>query len=128
MVTDNGGPGAGLSTSLSKALLAICDTKRKWAEANIAHEAECGPPVLLALVRFLAKYQSDLNALRDRCMSMTPEDCKDAIIMQWPVIQGTANQIALKRIGELDYDIELVAKAVNAMRANNPPAKNKGGE
>lgn len=73
---------------------------------------------LLALVRFLAKYQSDLNELRDRCIGMTPEDCKDALIMRWPVIQGTENQIALKRIGELNYDTKLVAKAVNALRAN----------
>jgi hypothetical protein len=65
-------------------------------EAN--RNDEYGPPALLALVRFLAKYQDES-----------------------PVIQGTANQIALKRIGELDYD----AQAVKAMLANNSPAKGK---
>lgn len=66
----------------------------------------------LALVRFLAKYQDDLNDLREQCMGMTPEECKDALIMRWPVIQGTSNQIALKRIGDQEYDIKLVAKAL----------------
>jgi hypothetical protein len=79
---------------------------------------EYGPPALLALVRFLARYQADLNELRDLCMGMTPEECKESLIMKWPVIQGTANQIALKRIGELDYDTKLVAEAVHALRAN----------
>ena len=79
---------------------------------------EYGPPALLALVRFLAKYQDDLNDLRNQCIGMTPEECKDALIMRWPVVQGTANQIALKRIGELAYDTKLVAEAVNALRAN----------
>jgi len=81
------------------------------------HNKEYGPPALLALVRFLAKYQADLNDLRDQCMGMTPEECKDALIMRWPVIQGTATQIALKRIGEQAYDTKLVAEAVNALRA-----------
>jgi len=80
---------------------------------------EYGPPALLALVRFLAKYQKDLNDLRNQCISMTPEECKDALIMRWPVIQGTANQLALKRIGEMDYDTKLVAEAVALLRAND---------
>jgi len=73
----------------------------------------------LALVRFLARYQKDLNDPRNQCIDMTPEECKDALIMQWPVIQGTANQLALKRIGEMDYDTKLVAEAVALLRAND---------
>lgn len=76
---------------------------------------ECPKSDLLALVRSLAKYQEGLNDLRGRCMSMTPEECKDAIIMQWPVIQGTANQMALKRIGEQRYDRKASWRAIMAL-------------
>jgi hypothetical protein len=76
------------------------------------------PPALVALARFLARYQADLNDLRDLCMGMTPEECKETLIMKWPVIQGTANQIALKSIGALAYDTKLVTEAIYALRAN----------
>ncbi len=91
------------------------------ATASTTTEAEL-PSVrsepLLALVRFLAKYQSDLNDLRDRMLSMTPEECEEAVLMQWPVVRGTGNQIALRQIGELHYDVNLVAAAVKSIRAN----------
>jgi hypothetical protein len=73
---------------------------------------------LVSLVRFLAQYQEQLNELRGELLRMTPEECHDALAMKWPVIQGTSNQIKLKRIGELGYDPSLVAEAVDALLAD----------
>ena len=89
---------------------------------------EYGPPALLALVRFLARYQDQLNDLRYKWLAMTPEECQEAVRMEWPIIQRTANQIALKRIGELDYDSKLVAEAVSAIRANDQVEFQEGSE
>ena len=68
---------------------------------------------LMSLVVFLAKYQCDLNKLRTSTFNMEPEEVKDAIIMKWPVIQGTRSQINLERIGEMKSDPQGVARAVS---------------
>jgi hypothetical protein len=99
-----------------------CDTLHNVIEEHgdeLANAEKTGDPALLALVRFLAKYQSDLNDLREQCVGTTPEECQDAIIMRWPIIQRTVTQIALKRIGEQDYDTKLVAEAITVLCANS---------
>lgn len=74
---------------------------------------------LLALVVFLAKHHDELEALRYSLYAMTPEECKDAVVMKWPIVQGTRNQINLKRIGEMDYDSKAVGRAVTAILEAN---------
>jgi hypothetical protein len=74
---------------------------------------------LLALACFLAKYQDDLNDLRYKWIAMSAEDCKSAVIGQWPIIQGTTNQINLKRVGEIPYESPQVSRAIKAILEAN---------
>lgn len=74
---------------------------------------------LLALVVFLAKHYDQLEALRYSLYAMTPEECKDAVVMKWPIIQGIKNQINLKRIGEMEYNSKAVGRAVAAILEAN---------
>jgi|DEB0MinimDraft_3_1074331.scaffolds.fasta_scaffold82675_3 hypothetical protein len=74
---------------------------------------------LLALVVFLAKHHDQLEALRYSLYAMTPEECKDAVVMNWPIVQGTRNQINLKQIGEMEYDSKAVGRAIAAILEAN---------
>jgi hypothetical protein len=76
------------------------------------------PNELLALVCFLAKLHTDLDALRWRIVKMTSEECQEALIMEWPEIQGTRNQMDLKKIGEIEFDRKDVRIAVNQILEN----------
>lgn len=70
------------------------------------------PPELIDLVRFLAETWAMTEDNRCKVAGMAPEDIKDFLIMQWPVVQGTRNQLNLKRIGEQPYKKENISKAV----------------
>ena len=75
---------------------------------------------MLALVCFLAKYQEDLNKLRYKIYAWKEEDgdLQDYIVGQWPVIQGTRNQMNLAKIGEMEFDHTRIPKAVASILAN----------
>jgi hypothetical protein len=61
---------------------------------------------------FLAKLWSDLDDLRYRVMGMSPEGCREAIIMQWPVLQGTRNQMDIRRLGTLPHQPQAIPREV----------------
>ncbi len=67
---------------------------------------------MLAFASFLAGYQQQLNDLRYALMKLKPAEIKDALIMKWPVIQGTQNQMNLQRVAKLPWTNEQVARAV----------------
>ena len=54
-------------------------------------------PEVLDVVRFLAKTWVAVDAF-------VYQHCDGEALMHYPVVQGTANQIALMRIGEQNYD------------------------
>ena len=56
------------------------------------------------LVIFLAKCWAESEDVRMAAMSLPPDECKEFLIMKWPMVQGTSNQIKLKRISEMQYD------------------------
>ena len=70
------------------------------------------PKEILDLVRFMCATWTDIDKwagdLRDR----------DALL-DYPIIQGTFNQIRLLRIGEQPYDTANVGKAVEWMQRYN---------
>ena len=58
---------------------------------------------------------------------MSEEDARDALVGEWPVIQGTSNQLKLMRIGKMDFDMEGVKRSVDAIlnednTASQPPS------
>ncbi|SER37769.1 MULTISPECIES: hypothetical protein [Pseudomonas] len=69
------------------------------------------------LVRFLAKLYCELDTLRYKTMAMPEGEIVDFMINNWPVVQGTANQIRLMRLSEMPYDSSKLAAAVEAALA-----------
>ena len=67
------------------------------------------PHEVLDLVRFMCATWSDIDK-----WAYTTGDS----IMQYPVIQGTSNQIKLARIGEQKYDTKNIPAAVKWMLEN----------
>lgn len=63
------------------------------------------PQEVLELVRFLAETWTDID-------KFVYENCTGEQLMKYPVVQGTHNQINLKRISEQPYNKESLHKAV----------------
>ena len=77
---------------------------------------------LLALAAFLCSYITELDALRYKVYSWKPEqgDLREYLIGQWPVIQGTRNQMNIDKIGTLPWESKDVAAAVDSIiKANS---------
>lgn len=70
---------------------------------------------LKPLVGYLAKAYKELDDLRGEMFKMKPEEVADAIVMKWPVIQGTGNQIRFRRLAEIPYTNEGVHAALNSL-------------
>ena len=67
------------------------------------------------LVRFLARLWLDIDKLKYEALSLPDNEIKDFIVGQWPVVQGTRNQINLAKIGKQPHESKNIAKAVKAM-------------
>jgi len=67
-------------------------------------------PEVLDLVRFLAETWTDID-------KFVYEHCDGDSLMKYPVIQGTGNQIRLKRIGEQEYKKANLKKAIDWLLA-----------
>ena len=98
--------------------------KEKWAfiqclkkfkqrqETASAVKTVVMPQEMLDLVRWLAETTMDWHRRRHNALSFEGEECRNYLAMHFPTIQGTMNQINLEKIGEQDYDIKKVGKAV----------------
>jgi len=73
-----------------------------------AIEAREIPVEILDLVRFLANTWTEIDAF-------VYEHCDGEALMKYPVIQGTRNQINLKKIGEQSYNLKKIREAVEWM-------------
>lgn len=62
------------------------------------------------LARFLSQTWSNID-------KFVYEHCFDSL-MQYPVIQGTANQLNIQRIGDQSFDKDNLPKAVNQLLNN----------
>lgn len=83
------------------------------------------PDGVLDLCRFLAKLYCELDGLRYSTAKLPPEEIADALICKWPVLQGTLNQLNIKRISEQPYDESNLQTGVAALLAAAPA---QGGE
>ncbi|WP_176492033.1 hypothetical protein [Pseudomonas aeruginosa] len=72
------------------------------------------------LCRFLAKLYCELDGLRYSTAKLPAEQIADALIFKWPVLQGTRNQLNIKRISEQPYDESKLHSAIAAMLAAAP--------
>lgn len=70
---------------------------------------------IIHVARFLAKSYTELNRLRYETAKMEPYEIANYMIMHWPVIQGTRNQLNIEAIGEQPYDAEKVSQGVKAL-------------
>ncbi|HEJ5021017.1 TPA: hypothetical protein SL662_004953 [Pseudomonas aeruginosa] len=75
------------------------------------------------LCRFLAKLYCELDGLRYSTAKLPAEQIADALIFKWPVLQGTRNQLNIKRISEQPYDESKLHSAIAAMLAAAPSEK-----
>jgi hypothetical protein len=75
--------------------------------------------LLKNMIRFLCQYQDKLNSLRSRAVEVYPvldlEKIREMIVMEWPLIQGTRNKMALERIGSQPFDKASIGDAVDIM-------------
>jgi len=65
---------------------------------------------LIELVKLLAGSVTEMSEARGDAIALDPEECKEAMIMKFPIIQGTRNRMNLKAIGERGYDKEAAAR------------------
>lgn len=65
--------------------------------------------------RFLADSYVELDRLRYETVQKDPHEIVDFMIMSWPVIQGTRNQLNIKAIGEQPYDVKMVSEGIKAL-------------
>jgi len=75
------------------------------------------PDGLIDLCRFLAAAYCELDELRYSTAKLPPDEIADTLIGKWPVIQGTGNQIKIKRISEQPYDAAKLQSGLAAMLA-----------
>lgn len=76
---------------------------------QVPHERVVIPLEVLDLVRFMCATWAEID-------KFVYEHCDGNALTQYPVVQGTANQINLMRIGEQPHDTANLHKAVKWMR------------
>lgn len=80
--------------------------------SKLGETDELMPKEVLDLVRFLASLYNDI----DKCVY---EHGDSDLLMKYPVVQGTANQLKLKRIGEQEYSNKTIHTGVEFMLSNS---------
>jgi len=75
-------------------------------------EGDVIPPEILDLVRFMCATWVEVDRFVYR-------HCNGDALMHYPVVQGTSNQIRLRRIGEQPHDATNIRKAVEWMQRYN---------
>jgi hypothetical protein len=97
---------------------------RSWTQSlkgavcmsNLTHEKDS----LILLVRWLSKAVMDQHDAWHRAIVLPPEDCKEYLIMKFPMVQTTKLQMTLKKVGlgvedlnadQLNEALEMVKKA-----------------
>lgn len=88
--------------------------------APVAQAQHSVPDGAADLCRFLAKLYCELDGLRYSTAKLPAEQIADALIFKWPVLQGTRNQLNIKRISEQPYDESKLHSAIAAMLAAAP--------
>ena len=83
----------------------------EWA-SKLGETDELMPKEVLDLVRFLASLYNDI----DKCVY---EHGDSDLLMKYPVVQGTANQLKLKWIGEQEYSNKTIHTGVEFMLSNS---------
>jgi len=68
---------------------------------------------LKSLAIFMCETWTDIEKCKGNALQS--EDIRDHLIMQWPVIQGTKQQFALRKVGQLTYDKKLITKGVELL-------------
>lgn len=99
-----------ISTFASDGTVDVSDLQQ-WA-STLGETHELMPKEVLDLVRFLASLYNDI----DKCVY---EHGDSDLLMKYPVVQGTANQLKLKRIGEQEYSNKTIHTGVEFMLSNS---------
>lgn len=71
------------------------------------------------LVRFLAQAHMEWESLRLKALALPPEECKEFLLGEFPMIQGSKTRIPLMQIGEQDCNMENVGKAIKYMNVES---------
>lgn len=77
------------------------------------------PPEVLDLVRFLAATWREVD-------DWAYQHCDGDALCKYPVVQGTANQVKLRRIGEQPINASNIGKAVEWMQRYNVLDETRG--
>lgn len=72
---------------------------------------------------FMCEVWEELDTLRTKLITQKDKTTvQDKLVMEWPMIQGTRNQMNLRKIAKIPYDKAQVAKAVK-QALSIPPKK-----
>ena len=71
------------------------------------------PPELIDTAIAAITWHVEWIDLRDKAMLMPAEECKEFLIMNFPSIQGTRNQLDFKKVSELKFDQKNIRKGIN---------------
>lgn len=70
---------------------------------------------------FLAKQWRDTDELYMRMLAETdPVKMRDMLIMEWPIVQGMRQQMALRKLADLPLTPGTVGKEIDAALADKP--------
>ena len=88
-------------------------------------EAEAMPklPSFMNAVIFLARHAMDLHDLHLKLLTMGPLDAREYISMKWPIIQGTRQQHALRKVGDQQYSSVSAGRAIHWLAESEPEEK-----
>ncbi|WP_415913379.1 hypothetical protein [Neptuniibacter sp. QD37_11] len=92
--------------------------KGNEAEPTSILSDETIPPEVLDLVRFLAKTWAETDVF-------VYTHCNAGALSEYPVIQGTKNQLNLMSIGEQEFDPSNIPAAVRWLLNNSPKIETK---
>ena len=71
------------------------------------------------LIRSFAHGLNMYTKISNKCWSATPEQCKEMMTMEFPLIQTSQMQYALEKIGQLPFDSKKAAAELMEYKKNN---------
>lgn len=100
--------------------MASLETRVVYARPVPVAQAGQVPEGMPDLCRLLAKLYCELDELRYQTARLPADEIADAMLFKWPVLQGTRNQLNIKRISEQPYDESKLQSGVAALLAAAP--------
>lgn len=70
-------------------------------------------------IRALCKTIAEYHEIHAKCFSLTPEECKEQMTMDFPVLQGFSVQSLVRKVGEMPFNSKDVVAELKAYKASS---------